>query len=121
MRAAGSRAIAPIAIARRMVARFRIEILLIVLLGALAFGPRMKSAPLVDWDEATYAQVAHEAIASGNYLDLTWNGALSFKTLGESEFAARLPSVLMGIGTLVLICLSVSLAAGRLAGLFAAL
>src|SRR5579864_6062089 len=111
MRAAGPRAMAPIAIARRMASRFRIEIPLIILLGALAFGPRMKSAPLVDWDEATYAQVAHEAIASGNYLDLTWNGApylkkppalfwmiaLSFKTLGEGEFAARLPSVLMGI------------------------
>ncbi|HLK85248.1 MAG TPA: glycosyltransferase family 39 protein [Candidatus Binataceae bacterium] len=115
--------------------RLRIELVLIVAIGALALGTGMSGAPLVDWDEATYAEVAHEAIANHRYLDFTWNGqpyakkppllfwALvgSFKGLGENEFAARLPSVIAGIATLVLIYLSAAVVAGRLAGLLAAL
>jgi 4-amino-4-deoxy-L-arabinose transferase-like glycosyltransferase len=115
--------------------RFRLELLLIVALGGLALGSGMSAAPLVDWDEATYAEVAHEAIANHQYLDFTWNGqgyvkkppllfwALisSFKMLGESEFAARLPSVIAGLATLLLIYLSAAGAAGRLAGTLAAL
>ena len=89
----------------------------------------------MDWDEATYAEVAHEAIANHQYFDFTWNGqpyvkkppllfwALvgSFKALGENEFAARLPSVMAGLATLVLIYLSAAGVAGRLAGVLAAL
>jgi 4-amino-4-deoxy-L-arabinose transferase-like glycosyltransferase len=95
----------------------------------------MKAAPLVDWDEATYAEVAHEAIANHKYLDFTWNGQAyvkkppllfwalvgSFKVLGESEFAARLPSVAAGLATLLLIYLTAAGAVGRLAGTLAAL
>ena len=115
--------------------RFRVELILIVVLGGLALGSGMTAAPLVDWDEATYAEVAHEAIANHKYLDFTWNGqgyvkkppllfwALigSFKVLGESEFAARLPSVVAGLATLLLIYLTGAGAAGRLAGTLAAL
>ena len=120
---------------RARLLRLRIELVLIVAIGALALGRGMSGAPLVDWDEATYAEVAHEAIANHRYFDFTWNGqpyakkppllfwALvgSFKALGESEFAARLPSVIAGIATLVLIYLSAAGVAGRLAGLLAAL
>jgi 4-amino-4-deoxy-L-arabinose transferase-like glycosyltransferase len=95
----------------------------------------MTAAPLVDWDEATYAEVAHEAIANHSYLDFTWNRQAyvkkppllfwaligSFKLLGESEFAARLPSVAAGLATLLLIYLTAAGAAGRLAGTLAAL
>src|SRR6185437_2530826 len=115
--------------------RFRLELILIVALGALALGSGMTAAPLVDWDEATYAEVAHEAIANHSYLDFTWNGQAyvkkppllfwaligSFKVLGESEFAARLPSVAAGLATLLLIYLTAAGAAGRLAGTLAAL
>ena len=115
--------------------RFRFELILILALGGLALGSGMTAAPLVDWDEATYAEVAHEAIANHSYLDFTWNGqgyvkkppllfwALigSFKVLGESEFAARLPSVAAGLATLLLIYLTGAGAAGRLAGTLAAL
>src|SRR5216683_1597220 len=115
--------------------RFRLELILIVALGGFALGSGMTGAPLVDWDEATYAEVAHEAIANHKYLDFTWNGqgyvkkppllfwALvgSFKVLGESEFAARLPSVAAGLATLLLIYLTAAGAAGRLAGTLAAL
>jgi len=36
----------------------------------------------------------------------------SFKALGESELAARLPSVLMGVGTLLLIYLTARMVRG---------
>ncbi|HKV54115.1 MAG TPA: glycosyltransferase family 39 protein, partial [Candidatus Binataceae bacterium] len=89
--------------------------------------------PLIDWDEATYAEVAHEAVASHSYLDFTWNGqpylkkppllfwsvAASFKTFGESEFAARLPSVIMGLGTLLLLYAMAAEVLGRFGGFFA--
>lgn len=115
--------------------RFRFELILIFALGGLALGSGMTGAPLVDWDEATYAEVAHEAIANHSYLDLTWNGQAyvkkppllfwalvgSFKVFGESEFAARLPSVAAGLATLLLIYLTAAGAAGRLAGTLAAL
>src|SRR6266851_291075 len=115
--------------------RFRLELILIVALGGFALGSGMTGAPLVDWDEATYAEVAHEAIANHKYLDFTWNGqgyvkkppllfwamVASFKVLGESEFAARLPSVAAGLATLLLIYLTAAGAAGRLAGTLAAL
>jgi 4-amino-4-deoxy-L-arabinose transferase-like glycosyltransferase len=115
--------------------RFRFELILIVALGGFALGSGMSAPPLVDWDEATYAEVAHEAIANHRYLDFTWNGqayvkkppllfwalAGSFKVLGESEFAARLPSVAAGLATLLLIYLTAAGVAGRLAGTLAAL
>jgi 4-amino-4-deoxy-L-arabinose transferase-like glycosyltransferase len=115
--------------------RFRLELILIVVLGGFALASGMTAAPLVDWDEATYAEVAHEAIANHSYLDFTWNGQAyikkppllfwaligSFKVLGESEFAARLPSVAAGLATLVLIYLTAAGVAGRLAGTLAAL
>jgi 4-amino-4-deoxy-L-arabinose transferase-like glycosyltransferase len=115
--------------------RLRLEIALIVALGLAALGSGINEAPLVDWDEATYAEVTHEALAAHDYLRFTWNNepyvkkppllfwtlAASFGALGESEFAARLPSVVFGAGTLVLIYLSATLAAGRLAGTLAAL
>jgi len=89
--------------------------------------------PLIDWDEATYAEVAHEALINHSYVDLTWNGrsylkkppllfwalAASFKTFGESEFSARLPPVIMGVGTLVLIYGMAAADFGPLAGLMA--
>ncbi len=115
--------------------RFRLplEIVLVALLGALALSVNIGQRPLIDWDEATYAQVAHEALARHQILDLTWNGApyvkkppllfwlvtASFRLLGESELSARLPSVIAGIGTLVLIYIIAAPAIGRLGGLLA--
>lgn len=65
----------------------------------------------LDYDEATYAQVAKEAVQSGDYFSFTlwgqgwldkppfyfWMGILSAKFFGFSEFALRLPSALCGI------------------------
>lgn len=119
----------------KLFSSYRIEMFALILVGLFALGTRIGQAPLVDWDEATYAEVAHEAVASGRYVNLTWNGApylkkppilfwmeaLSFKAFGESEFSARLPSVLMGVGTMLMIYLMAAAAAGRVAGIFSAL
>ena len=117
--------------------RFRlpIEIILVILIGVLALTENIGQRPLVDWDEATYAQVAHEALTRRHILDLTWNGApyvkkppllfwmvtASFRVLGESEISARLPSVIAGIGTLLLLYLIAMPAIGRFGGLLASL
>lgn len=119
----------------QMLSTVRIEIFALAILGLVALTAGISEAPLVDWDEATYAQVVHEAVSNHSYLNFTWNGeaylkkppalfwmmAASFNAFGESEWSARLPSVVMGIGTLLLIYLSAAAVAGRLAGTFAAL
>jgi 4-amino-4-deoxy-L-arabinose transferase-like glycosyltransferase len=120
---------------RKLFATHRLEIAAIVAIGFLALSAHMSAAPLIDWDEATYAEVAHEAVQNHDYLNLTWNGdpylkkppmlfwmiALSFKTFREGEIAARLPSMLLGTLTMVLLYFAASAAAGRGAGIFAAI
>ncbi|HEY2106096.1 MAG TPA: glycosyltransferase family 39 protein, partial [Candidatus Binataceae bacterium] len=115
--------------------RLPLEIVLVAVLGALALTVNIGQRPLVDWDEATYAQVAHEALVRHRFLDLSWNGApyvkkppllfwmvtASFRLLGESEVSARLPSVIAGVGTLILIYLIAAPALGRFGGTLAAI
>ena len=119
---------------RRLLA-LRLEIIVLLIVGLAALAKDINEAPLVDWDEATYAEVVHEAIASHSYLDFTWNGQpylkkppllfwsmmASMKTLGEHEWTARLPSVLFGVGTMLLMYLAAAAVAGRIAGLCAGL
>ncbi len=114
--------------------RARLEIIVIIALGLAVFAPGLGNRPLVDWDEATYAQVAHELVANGRYLELSWNGAPylkkppllfwtvagSFKTFGESEFSARLPSALCAMLTMLLLYASGCEGGRRISGLFAA-
>jgi 4-amino-4-deoxy-L-arabinose transferase-like glycosyltransferase len=114
--------------------RKRIELVLILALALVALCAGLRSAPLIDWDEATYAEVAHEAIVNHHYADFTWNGqpylkkppllfwmvAGSFKVFGEGEVAARLPSIAAALGTLLVIYFSAAETGGRLAGTLAA-
>src|SRR6266404_4456267 len=72
---------------------------------------KLGNEPLQDYDEATYAEVVHEARVSGHYLSYTEEGGNYFKkpplmfwameaseaALGENAFAMRLPFALMGI------------------------
>jgi 4-amino-4-deoxy-L-arabinose transferase-like glycosyltransferase len=120
---------------RKLFATHRLEIAIIAAIGFLALSAYMSDAPLIDWDEATYAEVAHEAVQNHDYLNLTWNGdrylkkppmlfwmiALSFNTFRESEIAARVPSMLLGTLTMVLLYFAASAAAGRGAGILAAI
>lgn len=84
----------------------------LVLLGASFFLLyRLGNEPLQDYDEATYAEVAHEALLSNNFLFFTYGGESYFSKppvafwmmgvsesfLGETPFAMRLPFALSGI------------------------
>jgi 4-amino-4-deoxy-L-arabinose transferase-like glycosyltransferase len=110
-----------------------LPIVFLLTLGVVVLANGIDEPPLIDWDEATYAEVAHEAVVNHSYVDFTWNGhsylrkppllfwtiAASFKAFGESEFSARLPSVVLGVGTLLLIYAMGAADFGRLAGLAA--
>ncbi|MFZ1075455.1 MAG: glycosyltransferase family 39 protein [Minisyncoccia bacterium] len=82
--------------------------------------------PLVDYDEATYAQVVVDTMHSGNFLTLQhqgnnwfekpplyiWSAMASAKIFGEREFAFRLPGIIAS----VLCCWLVYLIALELTG-----
>lgn len=106
------------------------------LLGSITAGVllwRLGERPLLDWDEALYAQVAREIVEGGNWVDLSWNHqpyfkkppflfwtlALSYRIFGISEWATRFPSVLFGFGSVLLVSLLGRQLYGRLAGLCA--
>jgi len=66
-------------------------------------------------DDAFYARIAVEAERSGRFFTMTWAGTPNFQkpplqswivgrffaVLGENDFSARLPSILMAVGLLV--------------------
>jgi 4-amino-4-deoxy-L-arabinose transferase-like glycosyltransferase len=120
---------------RRILPALRLEIIVLLIVGLAALARNINEPPLIDWDEATYAEVVHEAVASHSYLDFTWNGQpylkkppllfwsviASTEAFGEHEWSMRLPSVLFGVGTLLLIYLAATAVAGRVAGLCAGL
>ena len=90
---------------------------------------------LPDWDEAIYAEVTKEMIRGHHWLTpywnhhpffekpplLYWSQMATFRLFGINEFAARLPSALAGVGTLLLVYAIVRQMAGKTAALFAAL
>lgn len=71
---------------------------------------------LSSWDEGWYASISRTMVQSGEYFEMKWLGkpfydhppmgmwlvALSYKLLGVSEFSTRLPSALMGLGSVLL-------------------
>ncbi len=85
---------------------FRISLLLIVLYFFFFF--RLGVLPLIDPDEARYAQASRTMVESGDWVVPQWNGeirlqkpilfywlqALSYYVCGDEEYAARLPSAL---------------------------
>lgn len=80
---------------------------------------RLGTDALIDYDEATYAQVFAEAVRSSDFISFTrlsqpwfekppfyfWMMAASSAVFGISEFAMRLPAALAGIGTVMLVWL----------------
>jgi 4-amino-4-deoxy-L-arabinose transferase-like glycosyltransferase len=102
--------------------------LLVVLLAALAlFTARMGDLSLPSLEDAFYAREAVEMARSGRVYTVTWNGmpthqhpplhlwlvARTFDALGERDLAARLPTVLLALGTLVLTWRIGALTVGR--------
>ena len=98
------------------------ELALVCAVGAMLFGPGLWNRDLWHPLEPNYAQIAHEVVARGSWLQLHLNGepyyrkppaffwlqALCMKAFGLRTMSARLPSVVLGIGGLVLCYLTAS-------------
>lgn len=93
-----------------------IQVLILTAIAACLFFARLGRLPLLEPDEGRNAEVAREMLTSGDwitphfdtlpYLDKPvlyfWFVAGSFHAFGLSEWAARLPSALAALGTLLL-------------------
>ena len=93
----------------------RDSIVLLVLFGVL-FLTGLGSAPLIDPDEGRYAEIPREMLVRGDFVTPTlnyvkyfekppllyWVNAGSMAIFGQNEFAARLPSALSGLFTVLL-------------------
>ncbi|WP_136515895.1 glycosyltransferase family 39 protein [Geomonas edaphica] len=93
----------------------RRDLLILTLLFGVLFLQLLGHFPLVDPDEARYAEIPREMLERGdlitpllNYVKyfekpvlLYWLNALSFSLFGINEFAARLACALSGLGTVL--------------------
>ena len=102
--------------------QFRIDwyaiVLLVVFIPLFFF--RMHWPNLGSWDEAWYGSIAREMAKSGDFMHSNWNGkpfydhppmgfwimAVTYKLLGITEFSTRLPSVVLGVVSIVLVYLT---------------
>jgi hypothetical protein len=97
-------------------ARRRCAWLLLLLIGFVTFLPNLGAHGLWDIDEAHNAECSREMFEAGNLVVPTFNYSLrtdkpamlywwinaSYSLFGVSEWSARLPSVLAGLGSLLL-------------------
>ena len=104
---------------------------LLLLLAVAWIEPR--GSGLAEPDETRYAEIPREMLAAGDlvvprlnglpYFEkpplLYWANAASFRVFGQNPWAARLPTRLAGLGTVLLIVLAVARSRGRTAGLTA--
>lgn len=96
-----------------------IHIFLMVIFFAFLFFYRLNYNTLASWDEAWYGTIARNILKTGDWLKLYWNGnpyydhppfgfwlmAITYRLFGISELTTRLPSVLLGLGTVFLLYL----------------
>ena len=97
---------------------FLFDRVVIVFICVILFLPFLGNTTLWDMDEAYFGSIAKEMHEQGEWIVPTFNGGaelgdkpillfwcmrLSFLTFGITEFAARFPSVLWSIGTVLLI------------------
>ena len=115
----------------------REDLLLLVLLGALFFLPGLGQIPIFDRDEPRFSTAARQMMQSGDYIvPRYFNGTIRpdkppliywmmdigyWITGGWGEFAARLPSVVFGTCTLLVVYFMVGMRFGRPTGFIAAL
>lgn len=99
-----------------MIAKHKIFISLLIFY-LLLFLPFLGGVHLFDWDEINFAEAAREMLVTGDWLNVKinyepfwekpplfiWLQAISMQTFGVNEFAARLPNVLVGLVTLIVL------------------
>ncbi|CAH2032460.1 glycosyltransferase family 39 protein [Trichlorobacter ammonificans] len=110
------------------------DLLILAVLFGFLFCFSLGAAPLIDPDEGRYAEIPREMLERGdlitpmlNYVKyfekpplLYWLNAGSLKLFGQNEFAARLPSALSGLLTVLLTYWAGCRLLGRQTGLLAA-
>src|SRR5437588_1640730 len=89
---------------------------ILILVCCLLYLPNLGGPSLWDIDEGLNAEAAREMLESGNWIVPTFNGqprtakpallywlqVAAYRRLGVTEFAARLPSALAALGTVLL-------------------
>lgn len=112
----------------------RLQLLVLAATAAFLYLFKLGTGALLDWDEATYAEVAREMTTSGNWLTTTWqhqvffnkpplafwSEAACFHFFRADAFWARFPSALAGIGIVLLTYLIARRMVSSSAGVFAA-
>ncbi|MCL4374675.1 glycosyltransferase family 39 protein [Patescibacteria group bacterium] len=93
-----------------------LPLFVLIAIFAFFFFYRLGYPTLSSWDEAWYGAIARTMVKTGDYMNMMWNGqpfydhpplgfwlmALSYKVFGFSEFATRLPSALLSLGSIAL-------------------
>ena len=111
-----------------------LHLLVLAAAGAFLYIFKLGTGALLDWDEATYAEVAREMTTSGNWLTTTWQHqvffnkpplafwteAACFHFFRADAFWARFPSALAGIGIVLLTYLIARRLVSSSAGILAA-
>ncbi|MDD5285922.1 MAG: glycosyltransferase family 39 protein [Desulfuromonadaceae bacterium] len=111
------------------------DILLLILLCAVPFLLFLGNVPLIDPDEGRYAEIPREMLERGDFITPTlnyvkyfekppllyWLNAASINLFGLNEFAARLPSALSGLATVLATYIIALRLFDRRTALFAAL
>lgn len=92
------------------------DLLILILLFGFIFFYGLGTAPLIDPDEGRYAEIPREMLQSGDFITPTlnhvkyfekppllyWINTGSMAVFGQNEFAARFPSALCGLLTVLL-------------------
>jgi len=95
----------------------KMRLLILILLAVLLILPGLNRTGLAGYDDAFHAHEGREMATSGDWSNIRFNGkitfdylpmfcwmeATSFKVLGISDFAAKFPAALLGLGTIVLL------------------
>ena len=111
------------------------DVLLIIFFGAALFLPGLHHIPLFDRDEPRFAEAAREMLRSGNFIVPRFDGVLrpdkppviywlmdfSYRIFGVNGMAARLPSALFAMLTLLVTYWMAGERFGRITGLLSSL
>lgn len=90
---------------------------LVAVAALILFMPFLGAVPLFDWDEINFAECAREMLVTGDYMHVTidyapfyekpplflWLQVASMHVFGVNEFAARLPNVVVGMITMMVL------------------
>ena len=101
----------------RVFSDYRLHIALIALVSIILIFSKLGGTGLANYDDCYYAQKAKEILQTRSWMTMhlnnrptydnppfyMWLVALSYTVFGVSEYAAKFPSALMGVSTIILV------------------